>query len=78
MFLRPFLNRKTFYLCNADFSCGQQTLDDYEADEGFRLEFVTPEHAIEVNRTHCHSGYDEHMIERESKILESLVKDGLI
>lgn len=67
-----------YYLCNADFSCGQQHLDAYEAEEGFRLEFVTPEHAIEVNRTHCHSGYDEHMIERESKILESLVKDGLI
>ena len=67
-----------YYLCETISEDGQQTLDDYEADEGFRLEYVTPEHAIEVNRTHCHSGYDEHMIERESLILESLVKDGLI
>ncbi|PWJ15197.1 NUDIX domain-containing protein [Ruminococcus flavefaciens] len=67
-----------YYLCDVLSDTYQQTLDEYEADEGFVLEYVSPEYAISVNRTHDHFDYDEYLIERESKVLESLVKDGLL
>lgn len=67
-----------YYLCDVLSDADQQTLDEYEADEGFVLEYVSPEYAISVNRTHSHADYDEYLIERESKVLESLVKDGLL
>ena len=53
-----------------------QSLDDYEADEHFTLEFVTPEHAIAVNRGTDHGSKDKNMIEREATVLEILMKEG--
>ena len=67
-----------YYLCDVLSDADQQTLDEYEADEGFVLEYISPEYAISVNRTHDHFDYDKYLIERESKVLESLVKDGLL
>ena len=67
-----------YYFCGTVSDAGKQALDEYEADEGFELQFVEPEYAISVNRTHDHSDYDVHLIERESRVLESLVKDRLL
>ncbi|WP_028520526.1 NUDIX domain-containing protein [Ruminococcus flavefaciens] len=67
-----------YYLCDVLSDESRQSLDEYEADEGFVLEYVSPDYAISVNRTHDHCGYDEQLIERESRVLESLVKDGLL
>ena len=67
-----------YYLCQTEESLIDQKLDDYELDEGFELKYVYPKHAILVNRTHFHDIYDLMLIERESKVLECLIKDKLI
>ena len=67
-----------YYLCDVLSDENQQSLDEYEANEGFVLEYVSPDYAISVNRTHDHSDYDEYLIERESLVLELLVKDGIL
>ncbi|HSM25255.1 MAG TPA: NUDIX domain-containing protein, partial [Anaerolineaceae bacterium] len=38
-----------YYLCEVEDCFGAQNLDDYEQEYGFRPEWVTLEHAIEVN-----------------------------
>ena len=39
-----------YYLCEVEDAFGAQNLDDYEEEYGFRPEWVTLAHAIEVNR----------------------------
>ena len=67
-----------YYTCRASDSVSTQSLDKYELEEGFQLEYVEPEHAIDVNRSHYHSGYDEQLIEREALVLEYILKEALI
>ena len=67
-----------YYLCNVDNLVQCQSLDDYELDEGFELRYVTANEAITINRTHDHSDYDAMLIEREARVLELLIKDGLL
>lgn len=67
-----------YYFCETEEGCGKQSLDEYENEEGFTLEFVSPVHAIEVNRTHDHAVYDLLLIEREAKVLEKLIADGYL
>ena len=50
-------------------------MDDYEEEERFVLEFVIPEHAIEVNANADHGkktlvGVFAGMLERENRVLE--------
>lgn len=59
-----------------------QQLDDYEEEEQFVLEFVTPEHAIEVNTNADHGekaqvGMFAGMIERENRVLEIVREEVL-
>ena len=61
-----------YYLCEVSEEAGEQKLDDYEAEEGFTLEFVTPEEAIRENQSNRCSEWDQAMIERETRILEGL------
>ena len=67
-----------YYTCNVLNSVEAQSLDAYELDEGFRLEYVEPLHAIDVNRTHDHSGYDAQLIEREALVLEYIISEALL
>lgn len=67
-----------YYLCQSDGTCKTQVLDEYEHEEGFELQYVYPKHAVLVNRTHDHYDYDLMLIERESKVLECLMKEKLI
>ena len=61
-----------YYTCEVSEEAGEQKLDDYEAEEGFTLEFVTPEEAIRTNQNcHC-TEWDKAMVERETKVLEIL------
>ncbi len=61
-----------YYACEVSEETGEQKLDDYEAEEGFTLEFVTPEEAICTNRNcHC-TEWDKAMVERETRVLEGL------
>ena len=73
-----FNQENVYYLCNTDGTISEQSLDDYESDEGFTLEYVEPELAISVNRIHDHSDYDLILIERETKVLEYLIKKEYI
>jgi len=67
-----------YYLCNVESAIHSQSLDQYELDEGFELRYVSAAEAININRIHDHSNYDSILIERESRVLEFLIKDGLL
>lgn len=67
-----------YYICKVRDSLTAQDLDEYELDEGFRLEYVEPQHAIAVNRTHDHSGYDAQLIEREALVLEYILSEDIL
>lgn len=64
-----------YYLCDVADAVGQ-TLDDYEAEERFTPEFVTPAWAIETNRFHDHQGKWGIVQERDSRVLELLMEEG--
>lgn len=64
-----------YYTCEVTEDKGEQKLDDYEAEEGFTLEFVTPEEAIRANQNcHC-TEWDRAMVDRETRVLEGLRED---
>ena len=71
-----FVQDNLYYLCRAEDTHIRQELDDYEADEHFTLEFVSPEHAIEINRRPDHGPKSPNMIEREARVLELLIKEN--
>lgn len=61
-----------YYTCEVGESVGEQELDDYEAEEGFTLAFVTPEEAIRANLSCRCEAFDKAMVERELRVLEGL------
>ena len=65
-----------YYLCNVENNIFKQQLDDYENFEKFTLELVEPKVAIDLNRNKEHGPKDLDMTERETKVLELLIKDG--
>ena len=64
-----------YYRCEVEETSCPQTLDDYESDEKFTLEYVKPMAAIEINRDRNHGPKDKNMIEREAKVLEILMAE---
>ena len=54
----------------------EQRLDKYEKEERFKLEFVKPDYALEINKKEKHKASKFIMLERESKILEILISEG--
>ena len=70
-----FLQDNFYYLCQIGEAVAQN-LDDYEAEERFTPEFVTPGHAIETNRFHDHHGKWGIVQERESRVLERMMEEG--
>ncbi len=73
-----FVQDNYYYLCEVEDTREVQKLDDYEAYEEFTLEWVTPQHAIEVNRTCEHGGTDKVMVEREVRVLEMLILECIV
>ncbi|MBO4384410.1 MAG: NUDIX domain-containing protein [Clostridia bacterium] len=71
-----FVQDNFYYLCDVSDEVRPQKLDGYEDAEGFTLEFIEPEKAIETNRTRDHGRKDRDMIEREAKVLEMLLDEG--
>jgi len=69
-------DQENFYFFCDVFGTVEQDLDDYEADEGFTPEFVTPQAAIAVNLFHDHHGKWGLVQERECLVLEMLMKEG--
>lgn len=70
-----FVQDNYYYLCDAEEEVCRQCLDDYEADERFTLEFVTPGHAIQTNSCMDHGPKDPVMVKREENVLELLIQE---
>ena len=73
-----FIQDNYYYLCDAMDRLASQNLDDYEAKESYQLEFTEPILAIKKNRNVKESPYNQIMFEREARVLESLISEGLI
>ena len=73
-----FVQDNFYYLCDALENTVSQDLDDYESEEVFVLEFVDPQAAIRTNRAVTESPYSRVMFEREAKVLEMLIAEGLL
>lgn len=73
-----FVQDNFYYFCDVGDQVQDQKLDDYEDEENFTLEFVSIEHALNVNYTHPHgeiSNVYKMMIERDTKVLEMLLEE---
>lgn len=73
-----FVQDNFYYLCNADDEIVSQHLDHYEAAEHYALEFVAPIFAIHKNRNVQGSPYNSMMFEREARVLEMLIDEGIL
>ena len=73
-----FIQDNYYFLCDVEPKSQEQHLDDYEAEERFTLEFVDPIHAIRTNREVNHGAKDQIMLEREARVLELLMQEGII
>lgn len=73
-----FVQDNLYFLCEAEPAVVSQKLDDYEAAEGFALEFVDPRLAIQKNRKVEGSPYNDLMFEREARVLEMLLDEGFL
>ena len=70
-----FVQENFYFLCDVEEKNVGQELDDYEEDEIFTLEFVSPDHAIYINQNADHKEKVEQqtfsgMILRENRVLE--------
>lgn len=72
-----FIQDNYYYLCKAADVAVSQELDDYEAKETYTLEYVEPDAAIWKNRHVTQSPYNQMMFEREARVLELLIAEGL-
>ena len=73
-----FVQDNYYFLCEAEDEPVSQDLDEYEAKESYRLEFVKPETAIRKNRCVQESPYNKAMFEREARVLEMLMAEGIL
>ena len=73
-----FVQDNYYFLCDAEDGSVSRNLDDYEEEEGFTPEFADPVSAIRINRTV--KGCPKHLVmqEREARVLEMLISEGLI
>ena len=71
-----FIQDNYYFLCSVKKDIEQQNLDKYEADEGFALEFLKPQLAIDVNRKTILDDFTRVMLEREALVLELLIQEG--
>lgn len=73
-----FVQDNFYYLCDAEKEIAAQKLDGYESEEHYTLEFVAPETAIGKNRSVGQTPYAQEMFEREARVLELLLSEGLL
>lgn len=73
-----FIQDNFYYLCDAEDETVSQCLDHYEAAEHYALEFVDPILAIQKNRNVQDSPYNPMMFEREARVLEMLIAEGML
>ena len=77
-FNQIFYQENYYYLCDVEDNLMNQNLDEYEQDEEFILKFVDPQTAITTNFNHQDDIFRKTMIDRDAKVLELLVKEGII
>lgn len=63
-----------YFLCEADGSAGEQALDRYEEQDGFRAVWVPLEEALQKNRT-LFGCRECPWVERDSRVMECLLED---
>lgn len=73
-----FIQDNFYYLCEAEDETVAQCLDNYESEENYGLEYVEPFIAVRKNRNISHSPYNPMMFEREAKVIEMLIAEGLL
>ncbi len=73
-----FVQDNYYYLCDAADGLVSQDLDEYEKKESYQLEYIEPSLAIEKNRSVKDSPYNRMMFEREARVLEMLMLEGLV
>lgn len=76
--LECFIQDNYYYLCEVEKCVVEQDLDEYELTESYTLEFVAPQTAIRKNRDEAQPPYNRAMLEREAKVLELLMAEGLL
>lgn len=75
--LECFVQDNFYYLCDVEAEIVPQHLDNYELKEAYTLEFIEPEVAIRKNRSAAQSIYNSVMSEREARVLEMLMTEGI-
>ncbi len=73
-----FVQDNFYYLCEAEQERVTQELNLYEAQENYVLEYVEARIAIQKNRSVGESPYNSAMFEREAKVIELLLSEGLL
>lgn len=76
-----FLQDNYYYLCDTEDNVSSQSLDDYEDEERFTLEWVDAQTALKVNRINDHGDKVKQwsfrvMCDRECRVLELLISEG--
>ena len=73
-----FVQDNYYYLCDVADGLVSQNLDEYEKRESYQLVYIEPSLAIEKNRSVKDSPYNRMMFEREARVLEMLMLEGLV
>lgn len=73
-----FIQDNYYYLCEVEDEVVSQCLDNYESNENYVLEYVDPQVAISKNSSVTQSPYDTMMFEREVKVIQLLMSEGLL
>ncbi len=73
-----FVQDNYYFLCDTAEGVVSQDLDEYEKAESYQLEYVDAAFAIEKNRRVKEGPYNPMMFEREARVLEMLLAEGLI
>lgn len=71
-----FVQDNYYFFCDVNKTTECQDLDEYEAEEGFSLEWIYPQFAITKNRKSELADFDKVMAEREARVLELLIEEG--
>jgi 8-oxo-dGTP pyrophosphatase MutT (NUDIX family) len=71
-----FVQDNFYFVCSCKENIGETNLDAYESEEGFTLEFVKPEDAINKNQNCNYEHKMPLMLKRESRVLELLIERG--
>ncbi len=73
-----FIQDNYYYLCDVEDKKAARNLDEYEKDEMFTLEYVTPATVISTNQKPHDPEVDSIMLDREIRVIETLLNEGII